>query len=102
MTLRISQTLDTVKGSATLRLEGSMSAEEALLLERYCDELAGQSIGAITLDLEGLTFLDDEGGASIRRLRETRGVTLTGCRLFTREVIEGAHNSAVRRKDGDS
>jgi len=102
MTLRISQTLDAVKGSATLRLEGSMSAEEALLLERYCDELAGQSIGAITLDLEGLTFLDDEGGDSIRRLRETRGVTLTGCRLFTREVIEGAHNSAVRRKDGDS
>ena len=102
MTLRISQTLDTVKGSATLRLEGSMSAEEALLLERYCDELAGQSIGAITLDLEGLTFLDDEGGDSIRRLRETRGVTLTGCCLFTREVIEGAHNSAVRRKDGDS
>jgi anti-anti-sigma regulatory factor len=102
MTLRITQALDIVKGSATLRLEGSMSAEEALLLERYCDELAGQSIGAITLDLEGLTFLDDEGGDSIRRLRETRGVTLTGCRLFTREVIEGAHNSAVRRKDGDS
>jgi anti-anti-sigma regulatory factor len=102
MTLRISQTLDTVQGSATLRLEGSMSAEEALLLERYCDELAGQSIDAITLDLEGLTFLDDEGGDSIRRLRETRGVTLTGCRLFTREVIEGVHNSAVRRKDGDS
>jgi anti-anti-sigma regulatory factor len=91
-----------VKGSATLRLEGSMSAEEALLLVRYCDELAGQSIGAITLDLEGLTFLDDEGGDSIHRLCETRGVTLTGCRLFTREVIEGAHNSAVRRKDGDS
>lgn len=102
MTLRISQTLDTVKGSATLRLEGSMSAEEALLLERYCDELAGQSIGAITLDLEGLTFLDDEGGDSIRRLRETRSVTLTGCCLFTREVIEGAHNSIVRRKDGVS
>jgi anti-anti-sigma regulatory factor len=102
MTLRITQTLDTVTGSATLRLEGSMSAEEALLLERYCDELAGQSIGAITLDLEGLTFLDDEAGDSIRRLRETRDVTLTGCRLFTREVIEGAHNSAVRRKDGDS
>ena len=102
MTLRISQTLDTVKGSATLRLEGSMSAEEALLLERYCDELAEQSIGAITLDLEGLTFLDDEGADSIRHLRETRGVTLTGCRLFTREVIEGTYHSAVRRKDGDS
>jgi anti-anti-sigma regulatory factor len=102
MTLRITQALDTVKGRATLRLEGSMSAGEALLLERYCDELAGQSIGAITLDLEGLTFLDEEGADSIRRLRETRGVTLTGCLLFTREVIEGAHNSAVRRKDGDS
>src|ERR1700749_3318566 len=89
MTLRISQTLDAVKGSATLHLEGLMSADEAALLERYCDELAGQSIVAITLDLEGLTFIDEESGAATRRLRETRGVTLTGCRLFTREVIEG-------------
>ena len=91
MTLRISQILDTEKGSATLRLEGAMSSEGAALLERYCEELAGRSIGAITLDLEGLTFLDDESGAALRRLRRTRGVTLTGCCLFTHEVIEGSH-----------
>jgi hypothetical protein len=102
MTLRISQILDTEKGNATLRLEGSMSADEAVLLERYCDGLAGQSIGSITLDVEGLTFLDDESGASIRRLRQTRGVTLTGCRLFTREVIEGGHTFNVGRKEGHS
>lgn len=89
MTLRISQTLDAEKGRAVLRLEGSMSADEAVLLERYCDELAGRSVGSITLDVEGLTFLDEEGGAAIRRLRETRGVTLLGCCLFTHEVIEG-------------
>ncbi|HEY0544773.1 MAG TPA: hypothetical protein VGC91_05180 [Pyrinomonadaceae bacterium] len=92
MTLRISQILDTGHGSATLRLEGSMSAEEAALLERYCEELAGKAIRDITLDLEGLMFLDDEGGATLRRLRRTRGVNLTGCCLFTHEVIEGAHN----------
>lgn len=89
MLLRISQTLDDLKGSATLRLEGSLSGDEAALLERYCDELAGQSVGSITLDLEGVTFLDEEGGASIRRLRQTRGVSLVGCCLFTREIIEG-------------
>lgn len=91
MTLRISQTLDTRKGSATLRLEGSMSADEAALLEGYCDELAGHSIKSITLDLEGLTFLDGESGAAIRRLRRTKGVTLKGCHLFINEVIEGNH-----------
>jgi hypothetical protein len=94
MTLRITQTLNAVRGSATLRLEGSMGADEAALLERYCDELAAQSIRAITLD--------DVSGAAIRRLRETRGVKLTGCRLFTREVVEGGSGSYVRRKDGHS
>lgn len=91
MTLRISQILDSVKGSATLRLEGAMSGDGAALLEAYCDELAGHAIKSITLDLEGLTFLDAEGAAAIGRLRRTKGVTLTGCRLFIHEVLEGEH-----------
>jgi anti-anti-sigma regulatory factor len=89
MTLRISQILDTRENSATLRLEGTMSGDEAMLLEGYCAELAGQSIPSITLDLEGLTFLDEESGAAIRRLRKTMGLTLIGCCLFTHEVIDG-------------
>ena len=93
MTLRISQSLDVMKGSATLRLEGAMSASEAALLEGYCDELMGHSIRSITLDLEGLTYVDAEGGAVIRRLRTHKGVILTGCRLFTQEVIEGGFDS---------
>jgi anti-anti-sigma regulatory factor len=92
MTLRISQILDTRENSATLRLEGTMSADEAALLERYCTELAGQSIPSITLDLEGLMFLDEESGAAIRRLRKTMGVILIGCCLFTQEVIDGGQN----------
>jgi anti-anti-sigma regulatory factor len=91
MMLRISESFDTREGSATLRLEGVMSAKEAAMLEGHCDELAGHAIRSITLDLEGLTFLDDEGGATLRRLRTTRGVTLTGCRLFIHEVVEGNH-----------
>ena len=93
MTLRISQLLDTRKSSATLRLEGTMSADEAVLLERYCGDLASQSIASITLDVEGLTFLDEESGAAIRRLRKAMGVTLIGCCLFTQEVIDGGQNS---------
>jgi anti-anti-sigma regulatory factor len=68
-----------------------MSVDEAALLEGYCDELAGDSIRSITLDLEGLTFLDGEGGTTLRRLHRTKGVTLIGCRLFIHEVIEGNH-----------
>lgn len=89
MTLRISQILDTGKGGATLRLEGAMSGTDAAMLERYCDDLKEGSLGSITLDLEGLTFLDEESGATIRRLRKTMDVTLIGCCLFTLEVIEG-------------
>jgi anti-anti-sigma regulatory factor len=89
MTLRISQILDAERNSAVLRLEGTMSADEAVLLEGYCGDLARQSIPSITLDLEGLTFLDEESGAAIRRLRQAMGVTLIGSCLFTHEVIEG-------------
>jgi anti-anti-sigma regulatory factor len=92
MTLRISQILDPANDGATLRLEGTMSADQTFLLQRYCDELAARSIASITLDLEGLTFLDEESGAAIRRLRETMGVTLIGCCLFTQEVIDGGLN----------
>lgn len=91
MMLRISESFDMREGSATLRLEGVMSAKEAALLEGHCDELAVHSIKSITLDLEGLTFLDDEGGATLRRLRRTKGVALIGCRLFIHEVVEGNH-----------
>jgi anti-anti-sigma regulatory factor len=91
MTIRITQEMDMRKGSATLHLEGSLNADDALMIEHYCEELSGQSIGDITLDLEGLTFLDGESGAALRRLRQTRGVSLIGCRLFTQEVIEGCH-----------
>ena len=92
MTLRISQILDPENNSATLRLEGTMSADQTVLLQRYCDELAERSTGPITLDLEGLTFLDEESGAAIRRLRETMGLTLVGCCLFTHEVIDGGQS----------
>jgi anti-anti-sigma regulatory factor len=89
MTIRITQEMDMKKGSATLHLEGSLCADDALMIEHYCEEISGQSISDITLDLEGLTFLDSESGAALRRLRRTRGVMLIGCRLFTHEVIEG-------------
>ena len=92
MTLRISQTLDMANQHATLRLEGAMGAEQASLLQRHCDDLTAQSVGSITLDLAELRFLDEESGAAIRRLRETRGVRLIGCCLFTQEVIDGGVN----------
>ncbi|MBV9958077.1 MAG: hypothetical protein JO360_06625 [Acidobacteria bacterium] len=91
MTIRITQEMDIRKGSATLHLEGSLNTDDALMIEHYCEELSGQSIQDITLDLEGLTFLDSESGAALRRLRLTRGVHLVGCCLFTHEVIEGSH-----------
>ncbi len=92
MTLRISQVLDPKSNDAILRLEGAMSADQTPLLQSYCEQLAARSVTTITLDLEGLTFLDEESGTAIRRLRETLGVTLIGCCLFTQEVIEGVLN----------
>jgi hypothetical protein len=69
-----------------------MSVNEAVMLEAYCRDLQSHSLNSITLDLEGLMFLDEESGAAIRRLRETMGVVLIGCCLFTEEIIEGGRS----------
>jgi anti-anti-sigma regulatory factor len=52
---------------ATLRLEGSVVAEWAALLERECSDLL-RSWGAVSLDLAGVRFVDRAGVEALERL----------------------------------
>jgi STAS domain len=66
MTLRIAREGGS-RSRATLKLEGSVVAEWAALLERECSELLRSST-AVSLDLAGVGFVDRAGVEALERL----------------------------------
>ena len=66
MTLRITRKGGS-RSRATLKLEGSVVAEWAALLERECSELLRSST-AVSLDLAGVGFVDRAGVEALERL----------------------------------
>lgn len=71
-----------------IRLEGSLGGEDARLVERLCAEASAGANTRIVVDLDGVTFLDDDSAIMLRRLRSGGDVTLRGCCLFTELLIE--------------
>ena len=55
------------RSRATLRLEGSVAAEWAALLERECSDLL-RSFGSVSLDLASVSFVDQAGVEALERL----------------------------------
>ncbi|HYE66343.1 MAG TPA: STAS domain-containing protein [Pyrinomonadaceae bacterium] len=70
-----------------LRVEGSLTLEDAELLERICAGLRQQG-DRITLDLADLSFLDTESASVLCRLKRQQGVSLEGVHQFVQKMIE--------------
>jgi ABC-type transporter Mla MlaB component len=66
VTLRITRE-ERSRSRATLRLEGRVVAEWAVLLERECSDLLRSST-AVSLDLAGVGFVDQAGVEALERL----------------------------------
>jgi hypothetical protein len=83
---------------ALLRLEGSVVAEWAALLERECSELL-RSGGAVSLDLADVNFVDRAGVQALERLSRA-GVEIR-CRPGpVASVLEGEGVRVTREADG--
>jgi anti-anti-sigma regulatory factor len=89
MSVRISQLADQESGNTILRVEGALGKSEAELLEQTCNDLRKQASNNIVIDLKDITFVNNEGAAVIRRLKQQEGIILNRCQLFTHEIIEG-------------
>lgn len=85
MPTRITQLED---GTRTiLRVEGSLTLEDAELLERICGDLREQSDNTLVIDLADLNFLDSESASVLRSLKQ-QGVELEGLHYFIQKEIE--------------
>jgi anti-anti-sigma regulatory factor len=87
MPTRITQ-LESEDGTRTiLRVEGSLTLEDAELLERICGDLREQSGNSLSIDLADLNFLDSESASVLYRLKQD-GVELEGLHYFIQKEIE--------------
>jgi hypothetical protein len=87
MVVRISRTEDSEIHRLLLRVEGALTHEGAQLLAQQCVPCIHDAEWSVEIDLTAVTFLN-EAAAVVRRLSQSPSVSLTGCELFTPQMIE--------------
>ena len=93
MTTRITQIREQGGGEAILKVEGSLTPEDARLLEQVCHDLRGRNGVVVRIDLTGLSYLDDESASVLLGLKSMPGVELEGAHLFVWQVMEQAERN---------
>jgi len=88
MVYRITQTEDEQSGKLILLLEGSFDAEGGQRIEQICNDAQKKFGKNIMIDVSGITFLDESSSAILCRLKNQQGLSLIGCHLFTKKVID--------------
>ena len=93
MPTNIVQTVSDTDDRITLRVEGEMTAADALLLEKIALEMRADHEGEVTIDLADLDFLDSESAPVIRRLQNEHGFTIVGMEIFLQSAIDSAERN---------
>lgn len=90
MPTRITQVEDTERGKTILRVEGSLTFEDAILLEKIAIDIRDTLQRNITLDLAEIDFLDSESAPILKKLSEEDGFELEGLEFFLQNAISQA------------
>ena len=88
MSVRISRSVDRQSGKAILRVEGSLTPDAAELLKDICIDFIKRFRTDLIIDVAGIDFLSEDGALALRELKQQKGISFEGCRLFTQRVIE--------------
>lgn len=78
---------DERRNRIVLKLEGTVTAADARLLEEICSDLK-EEFGYITIDFAGVNFIGRQSAAILRRLKETPDLTMEGMHLFVQQIME--------------
>ncbi len=84
---------DTDRGKTVLRVEGSMTREDAELLGRIAFDLREQRGRNITFDLSDLDFLDSESAPVLIALVRDHGFEIEGVEFFLQTVVNDAEKA---------
>lgn len=87
MPTTVTQVEDTERGKMILRVEGSLTFEDAVLLEKIALEMRSELGRNLTLDLADLHFLDSESAPVVKRLQEEHNFEIEGLQIFLQNVV---------------
>ena len=88
MGIRISQSEEKDSGRVILCVEGRLTGDAAELLENVCTRLLDRSHDSLRINVDGISFIGEDGARALSRLKQRPQVQLDGCRLFTECVVE--------------
>ena len=88
MPTNIKQIEDTERGKTILRVEGSMTEEDAVLLEKIALAMRDETGKNLTIDLADLHFLDSESAPILKRLEREHGFEVEGLMIFLQKAVE--------------
>ena len=92
MPTTITEIEDTERDKRILRVEGSMTREDAVLLEKIALDMRGQNGRNLTLDLADLDFLDSESAPILKRMEREHGFEIEGIEFFLQNIINEVEN----------
>lgn len=87
MPTNITQFEDTELGKTILRVEGSMTGEDAVLLEQIALDLRSQLGKNLTLDFADLYFMDSDSAPILKRLEREHDFEIVGMEIFLQRVV---------------
>ena len=90
MPTHITQIDDSEHQRTLLRVEGEMTLDDALLLERIATDIQTELDTCVAIDLADLDFLDSESAAVLRRLDNRIGVKIEGMEHFLQTAVNAA------------
>jgi hypothetical protein len=92
MPTTITEIEDVERGKHMLRVEGSMTAADAILLEKIALDMREQIGRNFTLDLADLDFIDSESAPIIKRMEHEHGFEIEGMEIFLQTIINEVEN----------
>ena len=87
MPTNLTQIEDVERGKTILRVEGSLTFDDAVLLEKIALQMRSELGKNLTLDLADLHFLDSESAPIIRRMEREHGFEIEGVEIFLQAIV---------------
>jgi anti-anti-sigma regulatory factor len=83
-----SVTRDAGTVATVFKVEGTLYLRDAELLEKICRDVGNQTKRPVTLELDGLSYLDSDSAAVLCRMKREQNVKLEGLHLFIEKLVE--------------
>ncbi|MDQ3180405.1 MAG: hypothetical protein M3Q33_07790 [Acidobacteriota bacterium] len=87
MPTNLTQVEDVERDKTILRVEGSLTFEDAVLLEKIAFEMRSKIGKNLTLDLANVYFLDSESAPILMRLKREHGFEIEGVEIFLQTIV---------------